>query len=223
MLNFCRSVYIRSGLLVYNVIFIGGPNRLGAGLTWAETHVLMKGKQFLLHVCHPCPWPYYYSCYKSGDKPWIRKGPDCDYNKRNIPVLICDTVIPYRLTKSLWWPYNFRDDFYLATGYTKQRWSVKSATRTRTRTGNWRKCPEQKIFYCWYLLLILPCLLLSYFAVLWRPFWKWRPVEIFQCRESIRDIIIYPHIKFWWYRTMLNFSGIVAAILKMATGRNFSM
>jgi hypothetical protein len=41
-------------------------------------------------------------------------------------------------------------------------------------------------------------------AVLWWPFWKWRPVEIFLCRESIRDIIIYPHIKFWWYRTMLN-------------------
>ena len=56
--------------------------------------------------------------------------------------------------------------------------------------------------------------------VLWWPFWKWRPVEIVQCRESIRDIIIYPHIKFWWYRTMLNFCGIVAAILKMATGRN---
>jgi hypothetical protein len=61
------------------------------------------------------------------------------------------------------------------------------------------------------------------FAALWRPFWKWRPVEIFQCRESIRYIIVYPHIKFWWYRTMLNFCGIVAAILKMATGRNFSM
>ena len=60
-------------------------------------------------------------------------------------------------------------------------------------------------------------------AVLCRPFWKWRPVEIFQCWESIRDIIIYPHIKFWWYRTMLNFCGIVVAILKMATGRNFSM
>jgi hypothetical protein len=27
----------------------------------------------------------------------------------------------------------------------------------------------------------------------------------------------------WWYRTMLNFCGIVVAILKMATGRNFSM
>jgi hypothetical protein len=72
---------------------------------------------------------------------------------------------------------------------------------------------------------------------LWWPFWKWRPVEIFWCQESIwdiiiypqwngfeigqcwicavlwqpfwifqcRDIIIYPHIKFWWYRTMLNF------------------
>jgi hypothetical protein len=61
------------------------------------------------------------------------------------------------------------------------------------------------------------------FAVLWWPFWKWRPVEIFQCQESIRDIIIYPLIKFLWYRTMLNFCGIVAAILKMATGRNFSM
>ena len=60
-------------------------------------------------------------------------------------------------------------------------------------------------------------------AVLWQPFWKWRTVEIVQCRESIRDIIIYPHIKFWWYRTMLNFCDIVAAILKMATGRNFSM
>ena len=60
-------------------------------------------------------------------------------------------------------------------------------------------------------------------AVLWWPFWKWRPVKIFQCQESIRDIIIYPHIKFWWYRTMLNFCGIVVAILKMATDRNFSM
>jgi hypothetical protein len=56
---------------------------------------------------------------------------------------------------------------------------------------------------------------------LWWPFWKWRPVEIFQCRKSIRDIIIYPHIKFWWYRTMLNFyppflCRVLAAILKMA-------
>jgi hypothetical protein len=28
---------------------------------------------------------------------------------------------------------------------------------------------------------------------------KWRPVEIVQCQESIRDIIIYPHSKLLWY------------------------
>ena len=43
-------------------------------------------------------------------------------------------------------------------------------------------------------------------AVLWQPFWKLRPVEICQCRKSIRDIIIYLYIKFWWYRTMLSFA-----------------
>ena len=60
-------------------------------------------------------------------------------------------------------------------------------------------------------------------AVLWRPFWKWWPVEIFRCHESFRDIIIYQHMKCRWNRTMLNLCGIVVAILKMATGRNFSM
>jgi hypothetical protein len=58
-------------------------------------------------------------------------------------------------------------------------------------------------------------------AVLWWPFWKWRPLEIFHCRESIRDFIIYPHMKcrtisttfhMWvdyevpnWFPTMKNF------------------
>jgi hypothetical protein len=28
------------------------------------------------------------------------------------------------------------------------------------------------------------------FCVLWWPFWKWRPVEIFRCRESIQDVEI---------------------------------
>ena len=45
----------------------------------------------------------------------------------------------------------------------------------------------------------------------------------FLMSESIRDIIIYLHMKCRWNRTMLNLCGIVAAILKMATGRNFSM
>jgi hypothetical protein len=35
-------------------------------------------------------------------------------------------------------------------------------------------------------------------AVLWWPFWKWRSVEIFRCHESIRDIIIYLHMKCRW-------------------------
>ena len=61
------------------------------------------------------------------------------------------------------------------------------------------------------------------FVVLWWPFWKWRPVEIFRCQESIRDIIIYPHMKCLWNRTMSNLWGIVVAILKMANSRNFSM
>ena len=59
--------------------------------------------------------------------------------------------------------------------------------------------------------------------LLWWPFWKWRRVEILRCRESIQDIIIYLHIQFRWNRTMLNLWGIVVAIFKMATGRNFSM
>jgi hypothetical protein len=62
-------------------------------------------------------------------------------------------------------------------------------------------------------------LMISGNAEFLQPFWKWRPLEIFQCRE----IIIYPCIKFWWYRTMLNFCGIVVAILKMVFARNFSM
>jgi hypothetical protein len=35
--------------------------------------------------------------------------------------------------------------------------------------------------------------------------------------------IIYPHMKWRWNRTMMNLCGIVVAILKMVTGRNFSM
>ena len=56
-----------------------------------------------------------------------------------------------------------------------------------------------------------------------QPFWKWRPLEIFQCRELIRDIIIYPHMKCRWNRTILNVCSFVEAILKMATDRNFSI
>ena len=52
--------------------------------------------------------------------------------------------------------------------------------------------------------------------------WKWRSVKQIRCQKSMRDIIIYLHMKCRWNQTMLNLCGIVAAILKMATGRNFS-
>jgi hypothetical protein len=52
-----------------------------------------------------------------------------------------------------------------------------------------------------------------------KPRWRSRPLRLVWWAL----IIIYPHIKFWWYWTMLNFCGIVVAILKMATSRNFSM
>jgi hypothetical protein len=49
-----------------------------------------------------------------------------------------------------------------------------------------------------------------------------RLVEIFQCQESIRNIIIYLHMKCRWNRTMFNLCCIVVAILKMEpTLKNF--
>jgi hypothetical protein len=49
--------------------------------------VFRKDKQFLLHRWHlSC-----YFCYKPSDKSWIGKGPDCDYDKWNIVMVICDT------------------------------------------------------------------------------------------------------------------------------------
>ena len=42
-------------------------------------------------------------------------------------------------------------------------------------------------------------------------------------RNLFQDIIIYPHLKCRWNRTMLKLCGIVVAILKMVTARNFPM
>ena len=47
---------------------------------WGWNQMPRKGKQFLLHTWHPSC----YSCYKPGDKSWMRKWPDIDYDKRNI-------------------------------------------------------------------------------------------------------------------------------------------
>ena len=59
------------------------------------------------------------------------------------------------------------------------------------------------------------------FAVLCWPFWKWWPVEIVQCQESIRDIIIYPHIKFWWYRPCWIFAVLWWPFWKWRPVENF--
>jgi hypothetical protein len=58
-------------------------------------------------------------------------------------------------------------------------WSLKTPKlATDNRSKNKSKATFE-IEQCWI------------FAVLWWPFWKWRPVEIFRCRESIQVIIIY--------------------------------
>jgi hypothetical protein len=53
------------------------------------TLVVWKGKQFLLHMWHPLC----YSCYKTSNKSWMRKGQDSDYDTQNISVAIWDTDI----------------------------------------------------------------------------------------------------------------------------------
>jgi hypothetical protein len=50
------------------------------------------------------------------------------------------------------------------------------------------------------------------------PFSKWPPQ--YRTNSTLSDII---YKKCRWNRTMLNLCGIVSAILKMATARNFSM
>jgi hypothetical protein len=68
--------------------------------------------------------------------------------------------------------------------------SPKPATDNRLK---WTLCivtnSELEIEQCWICEVLL------------QPFWKWRPVEFFQCQESIRDIIIYLHMKCRWNRT----------------------
>jgi hypothetical protein len=62
------------------------------------THVLQKGKQFLLKMWHPpCS-----SSYKPDDKPSMGKGLDCNDDNLNVAVVICDKDTPCRLTKSQW-------------------------------------------------------------------------------------------------------------------------
>ena len=98
--------------------------------------------------------------------------------------------------------------------YNLRLWSLKSP---KPATDN--RFKKQIKSYLWNRTMLNFCGIVD----LWWPFWKWRPVEIVRCQESIQVIIIYLHMQFRWNRTMLNLCGIAVAILKMATGRNFSM
>jgi hypothetical protein len=59
-----------------------------------RVHIAMRGFRILNFSGAFLIWhPSYYSCYRLGDKLWMRKGPHCDYDKRNITVIICYTQI----------------------------------------------------------------------------------------------------------------------------------
>lgn len=52
-----------------------------------------------------------FNCGKSkqahGNKSRMTKWSDCDYVKRNVSVVLCDTYFLEQLTKSWWWLYDF--------------------------------------------------------------------------------------------------------------------
>jgi hypothetical protein len=56
-----------------------------------------------LHILHPSC----YSCYQPCEQWRMMKGLDCDYETLNITMVICDTYILQRLTKSWWWRQTF--------------------------------------------------------------------------------------------------------------------
>jgi hypothetical protein len=67
----------------------------------------------------------------------------------------------------------------------------------RHNTAQIQHCPISYVGRLWCPELI------PIFVVLWWPFWKWRPVEIFRCRESTRDVEIeqcWICVVLWWPR-----------------------
>jgi hypothetical protein len=94
----------------------------------------------------------------------------------------------YNSTKfhHMWVDYDVPNWFLTSKNFYRSpfsKWPPQYRTNSTLSDFN-HICNSVEIGQCWIC------------AVLWWPFWKWRPIEIFQCRESIRDIIIYPHIKF---------------------------
>ena len=138
---------------------------------WERTQVF--------HMCHPSC----YSCYKPCMFCWSlfillsflfwqlwclfffdlrilitplnEKGPDFDYDKTNISVVICDTDTPQWLT-NWWWPHsNCRsDDFNLTTRnpcFSNFLVSSKSLWRKSCNHNLWRNGTTNWIPYHWFL------------------------------------------------------------------------
>ena len=61
-------------------------------ITHRATRTILKpkDKQFLINYCHPL----WYSFCKPGGTSLMRTALDCDYDKRNIYVVMCNTYIP---------------------------------------------------------------------------------------------------------------------------------
>jgi hypothetical protein len=96
-----------------------------------------KGKPFLLQTLHPSG----YCCHKPGDKPWIRKRPDCVY------IYMCtwtfDTVrLIHVILRSVLIKYTNDDQFFVS----KNLISLSS----RLAFGHKRR----PLFFFWFFLLL---------------------------------------------------------------------
>jgi hypothetical protein len=95
-------------------------------------------------------------------------------------------------------------------------------------TAQIQHCPISTTFYMWVDNDVpnwFPILKIFYRSLFskWPPQFHKNSILSDIIKIWYVDIVIYPHMKSRWIRTMLNLCSIVAAILKMATGRNFSI
>ena len=109
--------------------------------------MLRKGEQFMLHMWHlPC-----FSCDKPGDKPWMSKRPDCNYDKRehicghlwHLYSVTVNQVIVATIKLSKWWLFLtllatrnpwFSSFFVSSNSLSRKSWQVPRALEYRS---NW--------------------------------------------------------------------------------------
>jgi hypothetical protein len=155
------------------------------------SRVQRKGKHVRLYWWRPS----FYTCYKPVDKSWMRKGPDCHYDKRNISVVICNTDILYRFTRSRWLQKNFRSDFNLTT---RKPWLSRFLVSSNTLSGKlWQETQNQEYPINWEI-----------YSIIWRCCynvatcqWKVHNGEIHRSRIG-PECVGWPSLgldrKVWW-------------------------